>query len=193
MAAPLSTDDDEQRLVERAQAGDRNAFGALARRYAPRLQRTIFRITQDRDAAEDAVQEALTRAWVNIGRFEGRARFYTWLTRIGINEAYDSVRRAGSETLELDDQVGQRIPNWGNQPDAVFESREFLDAVEQALSRLPLAHRTAVILRDVEGLSTRETAEILGIGERALKSRLHRGRMALRAELDQYFKAGYVS
>jgi len=193
VAAPLSTDDDEQRLVERAQAGDRDAFGALALRYAPRLQRTIFRITQDRDAAEDAVQEALTRAWLNIGRFERRARFSTWLTRIGINEAYDTVRRATPETLELDDQVGQRIPNWGNQPDAVFESREFLDAVEQALSRLPLAHRTAVILRDVEGLSTSETAEILEVGERALKSRLHRGRMALRAELDQYFKAGYVS
>jgi len=191
--APLSTDDDEQRLVERAQAGDRDAFGALAERYAPRLRRTIFRITQDGDAAEDAVQEALIRAWVNIGRFEGRARFYTWLTRIGINEAYDSVRRAPPETLELDDQVGQRIPNWGDRPDAVFESREFLDAVEQALSRLPLAYRTAVILRDVEGLSTGETAEILGIGERALKSRLHRGRMALRAELDHYFKAGYVS
>jgi len=75
----------------------------------------------------------------------------------------------------------------------VFESREFLDAVEQALSRLPLAHRTAVILRDVEGLSTSETAEILEVGERALKSRLHRGGMALRAELDQYFKAGYLS
>jgi len=193
VAAPLSTDHDEQRLVERAQAGDRDAFGALALRYAPRLQRTIFRITQDRDAAEDAVQEALTRAWVNIGRFERRARFSTWLTRIGINEAYDNVRRAAPETLELDDQVGQRIPNWGNRPDAVFESREFLDAVEQALSRLPLAHRTAVILRDVEGLSTSETAEILEVGERALKSRLHRGRMALRAELDQYFKAGYVS
>jgi len=193
VAAPLSTDHDEQRLVERAQAGDRDAFGALALRYAPRLQRTIFRITQDRDAAEDAVQEALTRAWVNIGRFERRARFSTWLTRIGINEAYDTVRRATPETLELDDQVGQRIPNWGNRPDAVFESREFLDAVEQALSRLPLAHRTAVILRDVEGLSTSETAEILEVGERALKSRLHRGRMALRAELDQYFKAGYVS
>ena len=193
MAARLSTDDDEQRLVERAQAGDRDAFGVLAARYAPRLRRTIFRITQDGDAAEDAVQEALIRAWLNIGRFEGRARFYTWLTRIGINEAYDSVRRAGPETLELDDQVGQRIPNWGNRPDAVFESREFLDAVEQALSRLPLAYRTAVILLDVEGLTTSETAEILGVGERALKSRLHRGRMALRAELDQYFNAGYVS
>ena len=193
MPAPLSTDDDEQRLVQRAQAGDRDAFGALAERYAPRLRRTIFRITQDRGAAEDAVQEALIRAWVNIGRFERRARFYTWLTRIGINEAYDSVRRATHETLDLDDQVGQRIPNWSNRPDAVFESREFLDAVEQALSRLPPAYRSAVILRDVEGLSTSETAEILQVGERALKSRLHRGRMALRAELDQYFEAGYVS
>jgi len=192
VASPLPTDDDEHRLVQRAQAGDRDAFATLVTRYVPRLERTIIRIIQDRDAAEDAVQEALAKAWVNIGRFEGRARFYTWLTRIGINEAYDSIRRAPPETLDLDDQVGERIPSWGSRPDAVFESREFLGAVEQALSRLPLDYRTAVVLRDVEGLSAREAAEILGIGERALKSRLHRGRMALRAELDRYFAAGYV-
>jgi len=184
---------DEQRLVQRARDGDQQAFNELAERYSTRLRRTLFRITRDCDAAYDAVQEALVRAWRNIGRFEGRSQFYTWLTRIGINEAYRGMRSAASEeTLELTDQVGERIPAWGAQPDEVFESREFLDAIDRALGELPLDYRTAVTLRDVEGLSTTEAAEILEIGERALKSRLHRGRMALRTQLDHYFTEGYV-
>ena len=182
----------EEDLVARARAGDQAAFSVLADRYSTRLRRVLYRMTRDCDAAQDALQEALTRAWLNIDRFEGRARFYTWLTRIGINEAYNGMRRHGADTLELDDQVGERVPDWGHRPDEVFESREFLGAIDQALGRLPLDYRTAVTLRDVEGLSTEEAAEILGIGERALKSRLHRGRMALRAQLDSYFEAGCV-
>ncbi len=182
----------EERLVARARGGDQAAFGILADRYSTRLRRLLYRITRDCDAAQDAVQEALTRAWLSIDRFEGRARFYTWLTRIGINEAYNGMRRQPAETLELDDQVGERIPAWGGRPDELSESHEFLAAIDQALVRLPLDYRTAVTLRDVEGLTTEEAAEILGIGERALKSRLHRGRMALRAQLDGYFEAGYV-
>ena len=194
IAAPILTMPDtaktEERLVSRAQGGDEAAFGELAERYSTRLRRTLYRITRDCDAAYDAVQEALIRAWKNIGRFEGRSRFYTWLTRIGINEAYRGLRRRPEEPLEMIDLVGERVPDWGNQPDQVFESREFLGAVDEALAELPLDYRSAVILRDVEGLSTAEAAETLDIGERALKSRLHRGRMALRAELDDYFEEG---
>ena len=181
---------DEDRLVARARTGDSAAFTILADRYSTRLRRLLYRITRDCDAAQDAVQEALTRAWLSIDRFEGRARFYTWLTRIGINEAYNGMRRQPAETLELDDQVGERVPGWAQRPDELFESREFLRAIDQALARLPLDYRTAVTLRDVEGLSTEEAAEVLGVGERALKSRLHRGRMARRAQLDDYFEAG---
>ncbi len=194
IAAPILTMPDtaktEERLVSRAQGGDEAAFGELAERYSTRLRRTLYRITRDCDAAYDAVQEALIRAWKNIGSFEGRSRFYTWLTRIGINEAYRGLRRRPEEPLEMIDLVGERVPDWGNQPDQVFESREFLGAVDEALAELPLDYRSAVILRDVEGLSTAEAAETLDIGERALKSRLHRGRMALRAELDDYFEEG---
>jgi RNA polymerase sigma-70 factor, ECF subfamily len=182
---------DDERLVVLAQGGDRSAFDVLAERHSTRLRRVLFRITRDCDAAYDAVQEALIRAWRNIGRFEGRSRFSTWLTRIGINEAYRGLRRGAEQPLELSDQVGERIPAWGNRPDEIFESREFLQAVDRALGELPMDYRTAVTLRDVEGLSTAEAAEVLGIGERALKSRVHRGRMALRAKLDDYFKAGY--
>ena len=188
------TTQSEERLVARAQGGDNDAFNQLADRYSTRLRRTLFRITRDCDAAYDAVQEALMRAWQNIGRFEGRSRFYTWLTRIGINEAYRGLRRRPDEALEIDDPdlVGERVPDWGSSPDRVFESREFLTAVDAALAELPLDYRTAVTLRDVEGLSTAEAAEALEIGERALKSRLHRGRMALRAKLDHYFEEGYA-
>jgi RNA polymerase sigma-70 factor (ECF subfamily) len=189
----LTAEDEESQLVARARSGDDAAFGILAERYRVRLRRTLFRITRDCDAADDAVQEALVRAWKNIGRFEGRARFFTWLTRIGINEAYGAMRRPRTETFDADDGVGSRVAGWGDQPDRVFESREFLSAVDHALGLLPLDYRAAVTLRDVEGLSTAEAAEILGIGERALKSRLHRGRMALRSHLDAYFEHGYVS
>jgi RNA polymerase sigma-70 factor (ECF subfamily) len=192
-ALPMpATGVDEQQLVERARHGDQDAFNMLAGRYSTRLRRTLYRITRDCDAAYDAVQEALMRAWQSIGRFEGRSQFYTWLTRIGINEAYRGLRRPTEESLEVDDHVGERIPTWGSQPDAVFESREFLAAVDRALGELPLDYRTAVTLRDVDGLSAAESAEVLGIGERALKSRLHRGRMALRGKLDDYFGEGYV-
>ena len=184
--------DDEESLIARARTGDQTAFGVLAERCSSRLMRVLYRITRDCHVAQDALQEALTRAWLNIGRFEGRSRFCTWLTRIGINEAYNRLRPARAETLELDDQVGERIAGWGNRPDSVFESREFLAAIDKALGELPFDYRTAVTLRDVEGLSTAEAAEILGIGERALKSRVHRGRMALRGQLDGYFKGGYV-
>ncbi len=184
--------DKEERLVALAQEGDKRAFDQLADRYSTRLRRTLYRITHDCDAAYDAVQEALIRAWQNIRKFEGRSRFYTWLTRIGINEAYRDLDRPTEEPLEVDDLVGERVPDWGNRPDSVFESREFLTAIEGALGELPLDYRAAVALRDVEGLTGAEAAEALGIGERALKSRLHRGRMALRERLDDYFAEGYV-
>lgn len=184
--------DDDEHLVARAQAGDRGAFDQLTERHSTRLRRVLFRITRDCDAAYDAVQEALLGAWKNIGRFEGRSQFSTWLTRIGINEAYRGLRRPTEERLEPSDQVGERIPAWGSRPDEIFETREFLSAIDRALGELPLDYRTAVTLRDVEGLSTAQAAEILGIGERALKSRVHRGRMALRAKLDDYFRGGYV-
>lgn len=184
---------DEESLIARARDGDQTAFGVLADRCSAQLKRVLYRVTRDSETAQDALQEALARAWLNISRFEGRARFCTWLTRIGINESYNLVRTAGLQTVELDDQIGERIAGWGSQPDSVFESREFLMAIEDALGELPLDYRTAVTLRDVEGLSTAEAAEILGIGERALKSRVHRGRMALRKRLDDYFESGYLS
>jgi len=183
---------DDAGLVARAQAGDQQAFNELAERHSTMLRRVLFGITKNCEAAWDAVQEALLAAWRNIGGFEGRSRFSTWLTRIGINEAYRGLRRGGAELVELDDSVGDRVPDWGARPEEASESREFLAAVAKRLDGLPDDYRTALVLRDVEGFSTREAAEALEIGERAFKSRLHRGRLALRAELDGYFEEGYA-
>jgi len=180
---------DEELIVE-AQRGDEVAFATLTGRYRARIERVLIRITADADDAQDAMQDALLRAWKSIDRFQGRSGFFTWLTRIAINEAHRTRERSqAKQTLELDDAVGERIPAWGNQPDEAFETREFLIALEQALRRLPGDYRAAVVLRDLEGLSTSEAAAVLEIEEAALKSRLHRGRMALRRELDSYFKA----
>lgn len=178
---------DDERLVALAQDGDRAAFDALVRRHTGPLHSILNSITRDREATDDALQDALVRAWLNIGRFEGRSQFSTWLTRIAINEAYRGLRRSAPEPLDVDDLVGKHVPSWGEQPEEVFASRELLGAVRQALDDLPLDYRMAVTLRDVQGLSTAEAAEALGIGARALKSRVHRGRMALRAALDAYF------
>lgn len=190
-ALPAGSAHPEASLVERAQAGDHVAFDELAGPYSARLRRVLYRITKDCEAAWDAMQEALVRAWLNIGRFEGRSRFYTWLTRIGINEAYRTARRPLEISLDNDD-VGYEVEDVRSQPDQAFESREFLTAIETALAELPSDYQSAVRLRDVQGLSTREAAEALGIGERALKSRLHRGRMALRSSLDEFFAEGYA-
>lgn len=181
----------ERRLLAQAKAGDDRAFGELAGRYSSRLRRVLYRITKDCEAAYDAVQETLLKAWQNLPRFEGRSRFYTWLTAIGIREAYRVKRGPVEESLEANEMVGRQVPDWGGRPDEVFESREFLGAVKDALEVLPPDYRAAVKLRDVQGLSTTEAAERLGIGERALKSRLHRGRLALRSQLDGYFEEGY--
>jgi len=183
-----SARDQDAALVALAQAGDERAFEQLVQRYDTRLRRVLLRITRDGEVANDALQEALIRAWQNIDRFQGRSSFFTWLTRIAINEAYRTGQRSqAAAALALDDAIGERVPGWGDQPDELFESREFLAAVDAALARLPIDYREAVVLRDVEGLSTSEAARVLEIGERALKSRLHRGRMALRRELDAFF------
>jgi RNA polymerase sigma-70 factor, ECF subfamily len=179
---------DEGALVALAQSGDQGAFTELVRRYSPRLRGVLFRITRNPETTHDALQDALLRAWQNIDRFQARSSFFTWITRIAINEAYRTIRRnEGAGALPLDDAIGERIPGWGDRPEEVFESHEFLAAIEAALGRLPIAYREVVVLRDVEGLSTAEASDALGIEERALKSRLHRGRMALRRELDVFF------
>jgi RNA polymerase sigma-70 factor, ECF subfamily len=172
-------------LLVSARRGDADAFDELARAHVDRLFAVALRIVGDRAEAEDVVQEALLRAWRSIGRFRGRSAFFTWLYRITANEARRSLKMGERrpETVDLGDEQLRRSSSPDDGPARRAESREFRAALNLALLALPLQYRAAVILRDIEGLSTREAADAVGIGEAALKSRLHEARRKIRAAL----------
>jgi RNA polymerase sigma-70 factor, ECF subfamily len=183
----------EIELLARAQRGDVAAFEQLATEHVNRLFLVTLRLLGDRGDAEDAVQETLLRAWRGIRGFRSRSSFYTWLHRIAVNEANRSLakgtRRPDTIRLAEDQLQLSSPPETG--PARAAEYNELRAALQAALLALPLPHRTAIVLRDIEGLSTREAAEIVGIGEAAFKSRLHQGRLQLRAALgDQALIAG---
>ncbi|MGH2952076.1 MAG: RNA polymerase sigma factor [Solirubrobacterales bacterium] len=175
-------------LVDRAQRGDRGAFEELVRRHADRLYAVVLRFVADGEEAQEVTQDAFLRAWRNIGQFEGRSRFFTWLYRIGINEAKRRLgRRPPASVVSLDDEPIPEAPDWSEAPETRIAQADLRALLEQAIRALPLEYRAPIILRDVEGLTTREAAEVMDIGEAAFKSRLHRARLAVRRALDQYF------
>ena len=180
--------EEEELLVRRAQTGDRGAFEELVRRHADRLYAVVLRFVADREAAEEVIQETFLRAWRGIGRFEHRARFFTWLYRIGINEAKRrGEREPASRTVSLDEEPILEAPDWSQAPEARAEQSDLRRVLEESIRALPIEYRAPVILRDVEGLSTEEAAEVMELSEAAFKSRLHRARLVLRHALDQHF------
>ena len=181
---------EEDLLVDRARAGDRSAFEELVRQHADRLHAVVLRFVADRESAQEVTQEAFLRAWRSIGRFQGRSRFFTWLYRIGINEAKRRAAREPTDVASLDDEPIPEAPDWSEAPQARLEQSDLRRVLEDAIRGLPIEYRAPVILRDVEGLSTREAAEVMELGEAAFKSRLHRARLALRRALDEYFLEG---
>jgi RNA polymerase sigma-70 factor (ECF subfamily) len=184
--APAATT--EEALVERARAGDRAAFEELVRRHADRLHAVVLRFVADRDEAQEVTQEAFLRAWRSIGRFEGRSRFFTWLYRIGFNEAKRrAARRPPVAVVSLDDEPIPAAPDWSQEPATRLAQADLRRVLEEAIRALPLEYRTPIVLRDVEGLTTRDAAEVMELGEGAFKSRLHRARLAVRRALDEHF------
>jgi RNA polymerase sigma-70 factor (ECF subfamily) len=179
----------EEALVRRAQAGERAAFEELVRLHADRLYAVILRFLANAEEAEEATQEAFLRAWRSIHRFQGRSRFFTWLYRIGINEAKRRAARSGPpvDLASIQDDPIAAAPDWSEAPDLRFDQRELRSVLERAIRDLPLSYRAPIILRDVEGLSTKEAAEATGLSEAALKSRLHRARLAVRRAIDEYY------
>lgn len=181
----------ETALLKRAKAGDRNAFEELVRIHAERLHAVVLRFVADADEAQEVTQEAFLRAWRGIGRFEGRSRFFTWLYRIGINEAKRHVaRRPPVTVVSLDEEPIPEAPDWSEAPETRLEQSELRRVLTEAIQELPIEYRAPLVMRDVEGLSTREAAEAMDLGEAAFKSRLHRARLAVRRALDEYFMEG---
>jgi RNA polymerase sigma-70 factor (ECF subfamily) len=177
----------DEELVARARDGDRAAFEELVRRHADRLHAVVLRMAGSSHEAEEVTQEAFLRAWRGIRSFKGDAQFFTWLYRIGVNEARRRAQRrpAGGMVASLEDhRFEPRDPGPG--PARTAEHRDLRSALEDAVGALDPEYRAPLVLRDIEGLSTAEAAEIMGLGEAAFKSRLHRARLAVRAAVRDY-------
>lgn len=189
--------EDEPALVEFARAGDRAAFDELVRRHADGLYAVVVRLCADRDEAEEVTQEAFLRAWRGLPGFRGDAQFFTWLYRIGVNEARRRAdgrrRRADVVVVSLDEQREHASRDRWVQPADRAERADLRRTLDAAIAGLPLDQRAALVLRDVQGLSTAEAAGVLGLREAAFKSRLHRARGLLRAGLADHAHEGGAS
>jgi RNA polymerase sigma-70 factor (ECF subfamily) len=182
---PNSAAVSDEALVERARAGDMAAFEELVMRHADGLYAALRRLGLDDLDAQDVAQETFLRAWRSIARFEGRSQFFTWLYRIGFNEAQRRLARrpAAGAVVSTEERPVDDLADARPGPAGRAEQEELRAAIAVALGQLPVKLRAPVVLRDVEGLSTQDAASVLDLGEAAFKSRLHRGRMALRSLL----------
>jgi len=188
---------DEPVLVAAAKAGDISAFNTLVSRYERKIFRLTQNITQNREDAEDAMQEAFLKAFEHLADFEGNSRFYTWLVRIAVNQALMKLRRRRPNVVSLDEEIDtgedmmpREIEDWGPSPAERYEQTEMGEILSKVIGDLDPSFRIVFQLRDIEQLSTEETAEALGLSVPAVKSRLLRARLKLRQRLNQYFRRG---
>jgi RNA polymerase sigma-70 factor (ECF subfamily) len=183
----------ERELIERARAGDEHAFELLVRAHSDQVYGALRHFGLDPDESGEVAQEVFLRAWRGLAGFEGRAQLSTWLYRIAFNEAQRRLARRPPRTSSSgpggEDPLAAVPDAEDRGPAAQALEREFATALEAALQQLPADWRAAVVLRDIEGLSTIEAAEIASVGTTAFKSRLHRGRMQLRTLLAPYLAA----
>ncbi len=187
----MSDRDIDQQLVERVQRGDKAAFDLLVSKYQRKIFRLLSRLIRDAAEVEDVAQEAFIKAYRALPGFRGDSAFYTWLYRIAINTAKNHLvsqgRRAPTSTeTEIEDAEtfddGEHLRDL-NTPDAMLLSRQVADAVNRAIERLPEDLRTAVVLRELEGLSYEEIAETMNCPIGTVRSRIFRAREAIAEEL----------
>jgi len=164
-------------VVQRVRDGDRASFEILMRRHNQRIYRAARAILKNESEVEDAMQQAYINAFTHLNQFEERARFSTWLTRIAVNEAI--ARRQRMRTTESEEMVEQTVTRQPT-PEHLAYAGELQRVLEDAVDALPEAYRSVFMLRDIEGLSTNETAEALDLGDEAVKTRLHRARALVR-------------
>jgi len=191
-----AAEDSEVALVQAAKQGDVGAFEQLLRGTQGMVFRVAQHITGSREDAEEVVQEAFLKAFQNLDRFEERSRFSTWVTRITVNTALMRIRsRRGHETVPLREEApddpsatAEEVADWRPDPEQLYSRNELHAILARALAGLPQSYSTVFLLRDVEGFSTAETAEALGLSATAVKARLLRARLQLRQRLDRYFR-----
>jgi RNA polymerase sigma-70 factor (ECF subfamily) len=186
----------ELELVNRARAGDAAAFSSLIRQYEGKIFRLAMNITQNREDAEDVLQESFLKAYEHLDQFQGNSKFYTWIVRIAVNQALMKLRKRKTDrSVSLDEQIDtgedtvvREIAAWDPDPEERFSRKELHSILSEAISGLAPIYRTVFTLRDVDGLSTEETAEALELTVPAVKSRLLRARLQLRDKLTRFFK-----
>jgi len=187
--AALGDQISDEEVVRRVVAGDITLFEILMRRHNQRVARAVRAILGGDDEVEDVMQQAYLNAFEHLHQFAGDARFVTWLTRIAVNEALGRRRKRGRLFRDADDEVTMALMESATpDPEQQAAESELRRTMEREVEALPDAFRIVVVMRDVEGLSTGETAASLGISEDLVKTRLHRARTMLRDNL--YRRAG---
>jgi RNA polymerase sigma-70 factor (ECF subfamily) len=190
--------DPDATLVAAAKIGQSAAFEELVERHERRIFRLAENVTQNREDAEEVMQDAFFRVFTHLEGFRGNSRFSTWLTRIAINQALMKLRRR-RPTVSLDERetendfVIHEIEDWGPSPEQRYSQQELQNILREAMGQLSTGLRLVTQLRYVEQLSTEETAQILSLTVSAVKSRFRRARIALRETLNPYFRQARIS
>ncbi len=190
--------DDQARLLKRLRAGDQAAYEQVVRTHGPRLLAVARRFLHHEQDAQDAVQDAFLSAFKSIDRFQGESQLGTWLHRIVVNASLMKLRsRQRHPERSIDDllprfdddgRISEAGSDWAITVDSATRDREMRELVRKRMDELPDSYRAVLLLRDIEGQSTDETASLLGISAGAVKTRLHRARLALRSLLDSHMR-----
>ena len=182
----MDTDLNDSAVVERVRAGDKQAFNLLVARYQYKIQNLVARLIRDPAEQEDVAQEAFIKAYRAIGNFRGDSAFYTWLYRIAINTAKNHLVGAGrkppARDVDLDDftmtgQVEGLVEM--NSPEAILQNDELVNTIRQAIAELPDELREAIMLREFDGLSYEDIADVMGCPIGTVRSRIFRARDAI--------------
>ncbi|MCX7732340.1 MAG: sigma-70 family RNA polymerase sigma factor [candidate division WOR-3 bacterium] len=184
----------DEELVRRVQQGNMEAFEELVRRYERKVYNITYRLLGNEQDATEALQDTFLRAYRFLPKFQFKSSFYTWLYRIATNVSLTRLRRRGNvEVVSLDapvpdtDDLKFDLPDTAQTPEEAFAQKRLREKLDQAVRELPEEYRKVVVLRDLQGLSNEEVSRILKLSVPAVKSRLHRARLALREKL-----AGYI-
>jgi RNA polymerase sigma-70 factor, ECF subfamily len=195
MTAQSAVGSNDLDLVHASKNGDVGAFEELVMRYDRKLFRIAQSVTRNVEDSQDAVQEALLKAFQNLDQFREESQFSTWLVRITVNQSLMKLRKNRAirevtldEDLQPDgDALPMEVADWAPNPEQLYWASELRLILVKALSQLELISRTVFVLRDIEGLSTDQTAEVLNLSPTAVKARLWRSRLQLREHLNKYF------
>jgi RNA polymerase sigma-70 factor, ECF subfamily len=199
MAAPAQSEvkviSDDLDLVHASKNGDVSAFDQLVKRYDRRLFRIAQSVTHNKEDSQDAVQEAFMRAFQNLNQFREDSQFSTWLIRITVNQSLMKLRKQRAirevsldEDFQADREIlPMEVTDWAPNPEHLYFAAELRDILIKTLEELSPLLRTVFVLRDIEGLSIDQTAEVLNVSHAAVKARLFRGRLQLRERLNKYF------